>query len=198
MPHQSTDSDVGIGGDSARQTGRSYSPAADLRRAYELVCRAHDELEDPAPDLTATFARLLTLLDGLDRDVTTGIGSVHRDRQAIETLDLLGDESCRSILRATTGRSMTVSEIEAACEIPSSTAYRKLDRLTSASLLETDVRIGSDGPHATEYRQSVTDLLVTLDPTLSTTLWNRDLGVGTTGSRGWRQSHSGPNVDGES
>jgi len=65
-------------------------------------------------------------------------------------LDALDDPACREIVSALS-EPMTAEEISDATDIPLSTTYRKLDRLTEASLLEEGVEIRSDGQHASRY-----------------------------------------------
>ncbi|MFB6135449.1 MAG: helix-turn-helix domain-containing protein [Halobacteriaceae archaeon] len=66
-------------------------------------------------------------------------------------LDALDDPVCRTIIE-TLETPMTASEISDACDIPLSTTYRKLERLTEASLLDEETEIRADGHHATRYR----------------------------------------------
>ncbi|SDJ80783.1 Helix-turn-helix domain-containing protein [Halovenus aranensis] len=65
-------------------------------------------------------------------------------------LDALHDEDCRKIVAVLT-EPMTADEIAEATEIPLSTTYRKLDKLTEATLLEEGVEIRPDGQHANQY-----------------------------------------------
>jgi DNA-binding transcriptional ArsR family regulator len=65
-------------------------------------------------------------------------------------LDALDDPACRAII-SVLSEPMTAEEISEAADIPLSTTYRKLDRLTEASLLEEGVEIRSDGRHASRY-----------------------------------------------
>jgi DNA-binding IclR family transcriptional regulator len=46
---------------------------------------------------------------------------------------------------------MTASEISEQCDIPRSTAYRKLELLSEASLVDEQVEVRSDGHHTTRY-----------------------------------------------
>lgn len=46
---------------------------------------------------------------------------------------------------------MTATEVAEACEVSRSTAYRKLDLLSDASLVDERVEIGSDGGRRTRY-----------------------------------------------
>lgn len=46
---------------------------------------------------------------------------------------------------------MSAGEISETCDIPSSTTYRKLDRLTEADLLQEATAVRSDGHHTTLY-----------------------------------------------
>lgn len=65
-------------------------------------------------------------------------------------LDALHDEDCRKIV-AVLSEPMTADEVADTTEIPLSTTYRKLDKLTEASLVEEGVEIRPDGQHASRY-----------------------------------------------
>lgn len=65
-------------------------------------------------------------------------------------LDALNDEACRRIVEVLS-EPMTAEDISEAAEIPLSTTYRKLDRLTDASLLEEGVEVRKDGQHVSRY-----------------------------------------------
>jgi hypothetical protein len=78
-------------------------------------------------------------------------------------LACLADDDCRAILRVThTAR--TAPEISECCDIPLSTVYRKVDRLTELSLLDTRIRIDSSGRHPTQYQRGIDSLLIQLGP----------------------------------
>jgi hypothetical protein len=78
-------------------------------------------------------------------------------------LESLADEDCRTILR-TTHSPRTAPEISEACDIPLSTVYRKVDRLTELSLLETRLRIDAAGRHPTQYQRGIDGLLIQCGP----------------------------------
>lgn len=65
-------------------------------------------------------------------------------------LAALNDDDCRRIVEALS-EPMTAEEISEATDIPLSTTYRKLDRLTDASLLEEGVEVRKDGQHVSRY-----------------------------------------------
>lgn len=77
-------------------------------------------------------------------------------------LDALEDQDCRAILEAATTEARTARELMDRCDLSRSTAYRKLDALVDAGLLAEGIRIRPDGAHATEYRRTVEDLVVTV------------------------------------
>ncbi|AFZ72301.1 ArsR/SmtB family transcription factor [Natronobacterium gregoryi] len=85
-----------------------------------------------------------------------------------ETADLpsvlaaLEDDACRTILEATSEEALTATELSDQCDIPSSTAYRKVEKLTEAGLVEEKVRINTSGKHATEYCTVIDDIVVTV------------------------------------
>ena len=77
-------------------------------------------------------------------------------------LAALDDPDCRAILEATSEQSLTAAEIGEACDLPSSTAYRKIDVLADAGLLEEELRIRRSGKHVSEYACGVDDVNVSV------------------------------------
>lgn len=65
-------------------------------------------------------------------------------------LAALDDEDCRRIIRSLDAP-QTAREISDACAMPLSTTYRKLDRLSDASIVEKRTRIREGGHHTTQY-----------------------------------------------
>ncbi|WP_226040575.1 helix-turn-helix domain-containing protein [Natrinema sp. DC36] len=74
----------------------------------------------------------------------------------------LDDDDCRAILEATTEEPLTATELSEQCDIPMSTAYRKVEMLTEAELVDERVRINTSGKHATEYCKSFDNVLVSV------------------------------------
>ena len=79
-----------------------------------------------------------------------------------DVLSALDDDGCRRILEATTDEALTATELATQCDIPTSTAYRKVEQLTEANLVEERVRINTSGKHATEYSRSFEDVVVSV------------------------------------
>lgn len=77
-------------------------------------------------------------------------------------LDALDDEDCRAILGETT-EPMTANELMDACDIPRSTLYRKLDLLSSASLLHELVEVDPDGGRITRYERDFEDVTISYE-----------------------------------
>jgi len=80
-------------------------------------------------------------------DIDTVLGALH-------------DEDCRTIL-AELGDPRTARSLLDRCDIPRSTLYRKLDRLSEATLVSEGTEIREDGSHATRYRLNFEDVVVT-------------------------------------
>ncbi|MFB6256016.1 MAG: helix-turn-helix domain-containing protein [Haloplanus sp.] len=78
-------------------------------------------------------------------------------------LHALQDDDCRAVLDATGERSLSASELADTCDLPLSTAYRKLDILTDAGLLAERTRLRPDWKHASEYVCVVDEILVDFD-----------------------------------
>lgn len=94
-----------------------------------------------------------------------GSGTTRETEQQAETdavLSALDDSDCRRILAAVTSAPSTASELIDHCDLPSSTAYRKLDRLTDVGLLEERTRLRADGNHVNEYVCSVSAITLEL------------------------------------
>lgn len=79
-----------------------------------------------------------------------------------EVLDVLDDPACRVIIQQTE-TPMTADEVSETTEVPLSTAYRKLDSLSEATLLTTQTEIRADGHHQTHYRADVEEITIWLD-----------------------------------
>ena len=80
-------------------------------------------------------------------------------------LSALDDDGCRAILEATSDEALTATELADQCDIPTSTAYRKVEKLTDADLVDEQVRINTSGKHATEYHRSFDDIVVSVSET---------------------------------
>lgn len=96
---------------------------------------------------------------------SSGLRFQSDDAPTVDTetaLAALNDPDCRELLAAATGEARTASELIEDCDIPRSTAYRKIDRLTDAGLYEESIRVSTDGTHASEYRRTVERLTVSL------------------------------------
>ena len=79
-----------------------------------------------------------------------------------EVLDALADDAARRIVAALT-EPKTASELSEECDIPPSTTYRKLEKLTDASLLSESTDIRRDGQHTTRYSVSFDAVTVSVD-----------------------------------
>lgn len=86
--------------------------------------------------------------DGPDPDLEDVVGA-------------LDDPDCRTII-SHLEEPMTASEISDASDVPLSTTYRKLDRLSDASLLAEGTEIRGDGRHATLYEVDFEEVSIAL------------------------------------
>jgi len=74
-------------------------------------------------------------------------------------LDVLDDAAAREILEALS-EPMTAGEVASECDLARSSVYRKLNRLSTASLLETETKLRPDGHHTTLYRVAFDSVVV--------------------------------------
>jgi DNA-binding transcriptional ArsR family regulator len=90
------------------------------------------------------------------RDPTTR--TVRAEEELRGLLRAIEDPDCRRILEATGGRALSANELTERYDLPSSTVYRKLERLTDLGLVEERIRIHRTGRHVSEYRRCVGDV----------------------------------------
>lgn len=83
---------------------------------------------------------------------------------AEELLSLLGDEYTCEILRALGDCPMAARELVEATGMSRPTAYRRLDRLTDAGLVEESIQVAPDGHHRTEFLLAVESIEFELAP----------------------------------
>lgn len=84
-------------------------------------------------------------------DVASRTREDDREVEPTAVLSALNDPDCRHILSVVASTPSTAPELIDRCDLPSSTAYRKLDLLSDADLLKERTRIRSDGNHVSEY-----------------------------------------------
>lgn len=94
-----------------------------------------------------------------DTDSETVISETNRVEAMLGALE---DADCRAILEATTDDSLTANEISESCDLPLSTAYRKLEQLNEAGLLDEQLRLSRSGKHTSEYARSIDDIQVSI------------------------------------
>ncbi|MFC7134748.1 MULTISPECIES: helix-turn-helix domain-containing protein [Salinibaculum] len=80
-------------------------------------------------------------------------------KESSPVFDALSDADCRAIIRAI-GRPLTAREVATRCDLPLSTAYRKLDALQETPLVEQTYRLRERGKHPQQYQRSADSLLV--------------------------------------
>jgi len=71
-----------------------------------------------------------------------------------ELLDLLGDEYTRRVLESLVEQPRTGSEVVDAADVSKATAYRRLEELEAAGLVETTLRVDAGGYHCKQSQSS--------------------------------------------
>lgn len=82
------------------------------------------------------------------------------DPQAV--LDVLEDGTAREIIECT-DTPMTVAELIDECDLATSTAYRKVNRLQDTGVLRQTIRFSSSGKHPKQYERAICDISVSID-----------------------------------
>jgi predicted transcriptional regulator len=67
-----------------------------------------------------------------------------------EVLEALEDPDCRELVRELE-EPKTARELSESCDMATSTTYRKLERLSNATLVDERTKIRSGGHHTTQY-----------------------------------------------
>lgn len=91
--------------------------------------------------------------------------TVYDDETIQELLDPLDDEDCLHILDAIDENALSASEIAAACDLPLSSTYRKIEQLVDAGVVSQGVRLSENGNHTAEYERLVDDVMVSVSAT---------------------------------
>ncbi|WP_460525154.1 ArsR/SmtB family transcription factor [Halopiger thermotolerans] len=99
------------------------------------------------------------------RDESLGYrtGRQESDRSPDQILSALGDGECRELLRHLTDGPSTAEELSRICDIPSSTLYRKMEKLIDGGLVTEGTEISTGGRNATLYEQRVDGVSVQIE-----------------------------------
>ena len=84
------------------------------------------------------------------------------DPELQTVLETLADVECRTIL-AELDHPQSVREVAEQCELPQTTAYRKIEFLSEAGLVREDTELRNDGHHVSTYERAVTGVVVGLE-----------------------------------
>lgn len=76
----------------------------------------------------------------------------------------LADPDSRAILGATAAVPRSAPELIKRCDIPTATAYRKINSLSDIGLLDDRIRINPDGRNVTEYKLRAETIVVEIPP----------------------------------
>jgi predicted transcriptional regulator len=87
-------------------------------------------------------------------------------------LTALADSDCRQIFKRLT-EPKTAPQIVQECDIPRSTAYRKLERLADIGFLEESIVVNLHGSNPVEYRIDFSSVEISVegDGSLSVSIW---------------------------
>jgi len=84
------------------------------------------------------------------------------DTELQTVLETLADCECRKILE-TLERPASAQAVAEHCDLPQTSTYRKLNKLSEAGLIREGTELRTDGNHVTTYERSVTGVMVMLD-----------------------------------
>lgn len=90
----------------------------------------------------------------------TGKQASETELQAV--LETLADPECREILDELETKQSS-QEISEQCDLPQTTAYRKLEALADAGLVTVGTQVRSDGHHVKTYECEVTGVFVLIE-----------------------------------
>lgn len=78
-------------------------------------------------------------------------------------MQVVADEDCRTIMQAIETEAKTVPELSEECAIPLSTAYRKIDMLEEAAVVEEKTRLQRGCKPKSVYEQRFEEAVITTD-----------------------------------
>lgn len=78
-------------------------------------------------------------------------------------LGALEDSDCRQLVQATVDDALSATELSEECDLPLSTTYRKVEKLTDAGLLAEQIRVCSSGKHTNEYTCTVDSIHLSVE-----------------------------------
>lgn len=84
------------------------------------------------------------------------------DPSTAELLDLFGDQYTRRVFEAVADEPRSGREVAEAADISRATAYRRLNALEDAGLVNTEMVFCEDGNHWERYEAAATELSVTV------------------------------------
>jgi len=84
--------------------------------------------------------------------------------------DALRDADCQCIVTEARDKAKSANELAAACDVPTSTLYRKLELLTEVGLLRERIRIVNLGQYPSEYVCPVNSVRITIDEEIEISL----------------------------
>jgi predicted transcriptional regulator len=82
---------------------------------------------------------------------------------AFEVLEILGDSYTQKVLSVLAADRCTGSELVERADVSKATAYRRLDDLQDAGIVESTMRIDPNGHHCEEYYVAVDELSISFD-----------------------------------
>lgn len=98
-----------------------------------------------------------------DAEGLHGVCVLDSDPEIEELLSVLTDADCRSILEAIDDEALSAEEISEVCDLPLSSTYRKLDKLTGTALIEEGTRVCKTKKHVREYSRLVESVGLSFD-----------------------------------
>lgn len=84
------------------------------------------------------------------------------DAELQSVLEVLADPECREIL-GVLEEPLSTNDVSERCELPQTSAYRKLEALSEAGLVREGTDLRPDGHHVTTYERAATGIMVALD-----------------------------------
>ena len=99
-----------------------------------------------------------------------GTGAILDPTESASVLGVLANEGCQEVLHAIGEETRSATEVSARVDQPMSSIYRHLDALEQAGLLESAVRINTQGRNQQEYSRAVDTVDVAIGEDVSVLL----------------------------
>lgn len=130
------------------------------RHIHDWFLPSHEILPASAHQVEGGIQMYHLALQEQPPDLMTDEQSTDEQLQAV--LETLADRDCREIVDELS-EAQSAQKVAERCDLPQTSAYRKLEALSEAGLVREGTELRADGHHVKTYERDVTGVFVLLE-----------------------------------